>query len=180
MRGRAIALVLWAVTLGAGAADAADTMFATLDVKRLNWKSDEIIYEGRIEVRGARIVTVRPLVGPGEMACDATGCDHWFHSPPFIRGIMPDKSSQSSQLEDWLELVRIEPANATRPTRKALSESWRASHPCAIDCIHVPTSDSVWPSQKRRKFRWVARTRNGFSDRPAAADGIGRESCRSG
>jgi hypothetical protein len=112
MLGRAIALVLWAVTLGAGAAHAAETMFATLDVKRLNWKSDEIIYAGRLAVRGASVVSARSILG-GELLCDSTGCDHWFHSPPFIRGIMPDKSSQSSQLEDWLELVRIEPTNAT-------------------------------------------------------------------
>jgi hypothetical protein len=76
--------------------------------------------------------------------------------------------------------IGIDPAKATRPTRKALSVSWSASQPCAIDCIHVPTSDSVCPIQKRRKFRWVARTRNGLRERPAAAEGIGRESCRSG
>src|SRR5437763_1596985 len=48
-------------------------------------------------------------------------------------------------------------------------------------CIHVPISDSVWPNQNRRKFRWRARTLNGFSEgtksgsgrRPAIARNLG-------
>lgn len=90
MLGRTIALLLWAVTLAAGSADAAETMFATLDVKRLNWRSDEIIYEGRLAVRGASVVSAQSILG-GELVCDSTGYDHWFHFPLAIRGSMPDK-----------------------------------------------------------------------------------------
>ena len=52
---------------------------------------------------------------------------------------------------------------ATRPTRKALFVSSSASHPCAIVCIHVPISESVWPIRNRRKFRCRRTTRNGLS-----------------
>lgn len=58
-----------------------------------------------------------------------------------------------------------EPAAATTPTMNALSDSCRASQPCATCCIHVPMSETVCPIQKSRKFRCAWRTRNGFSDR---------------
>src|SRR6185503_5433753 len=50
------------------------------------------------------------------------------------------------------------------PTTKAEFESSSASQPSAIDCIHVPTSESVWPNQNRRKFRWRWMMRNGLID----------------
>src|SRR6185295_337166 len=56
-------------------------------------------------------------------------------------------------------------AEATSATRKALFESSNASQPCAIDCIHVPMSESVCPNQKSRKLRWRWRVRNGLRER---------------
>src|ERR671936_264851 len=50
---------------------------------------------------------------------------------------------------------------ATSPTKNAFRVSSNASQPSAIDCIHVPMSDSVWPDQKSRKLRW-RRARNGL------------------
>ena len=62
-----------------------------------------------------------------------------------------------------------DPIDVTSPTRNALFVSSSASHPCAIDCIHVPMSDSVWPVQNRRKFRCVTSVRNGLIERWLAA-----------
>ncbi len=45
------------------------------------------------------------------------------------------------------------PDAATRPTMNGSLLSWSASHPCATICIHVPISETVCPTQKRRKFR---------------------------
>ena len=56
----------------------------------------------------------------------------------------------------------MDDAVATSPTRNALFVSSSASQPCAIVCIHVPISESVWPIQKRRKFRCRRTTRNGL------------------
>ena len=56
----------------------------------------------------------------------------------------------------------MDEAVATRPTRKALLVSSRASQPCAIVCIQVPISESVWPIQKSRKLRCRRTTRNGL------------------
>ena len=39
----------------------------------------------------------------------------------------------------------------TRPTAKAEPVSSSTSHPWAIDCIQVPTSETVWPAAKREK-----------------------------
>ena len=72
------------------------------------------------------------------------------------------------------------PIDATSPTRNALLESSSASQPCAMDCIHVPISDSVCPVQNNRKFRCANSVRNGLSDRArrAATDRVGwRRKC---
>ena len=36
---------------------------------------------------------------------------------------------------------------------------------CATCCIHVPISETVWPIQNSRKFRWRASVRNGLRGR---------------
>src|SRR3970282_1782283 len=56
-----------------------------------------------------------------------------------------------------------EPEATTTPTTNALSDSSSASQPSAIDCIQEPTSESVCPIQKERKFRCVMSTRNGLN-----------------
>src|SRR5262245_8453398 len=53
-------------------------------------------------------------------------------------------------------------ADATSPTRKELFDSSRASQPVAMACIHVPISDTVWPTQNSRKLRCRS-VRNGFA-----------------
>ena len=47
-------------------------------------------------------------------------------------------------------------------------ESSNASQPCAIVCIHVPMSETVWPIQNSRKFRWRWSVWNGLSDETTA------------
>jgi hypothetical protein len=59
------------------------------------------------------------------------------------------------------------PMLATSPTTNALFDSCSDSHPSAIVCIHDPISESVCPTQNRRKLRWVARTLKGLRDRGA-------------
>ena len=67
-----------------------------------------------------------------------------------------------------------EPAETTSPTRNALFVSSSASHPWAMLCIQLPTSDSVCPSQNTRKFRWRTRTLNGLT--LATCEGLRAES----
>src|SRR5450756_3090201 len=54
----------------------------------------------------------------------------------------------------------------------ALLVSSSASHPCPTCCIHVPISETVWPIQKRRKFRWTWSALNGLMDRLAGSAGV--------
>ena len=48
-----------------------------------------------------------------------------------------------------------------------------AVHPTATVCIQEPISETVCPDQKRRKFRYLARVRNGLSDRGGRTVAIG-------
>jgi hypothetical protein len=41
--------------------------------------------------------------------------------------------------------VGSEVTAVTMPSRSALLVSSSTSQPCAVDCIHVPASDSSWP-----------------------------------
>ncbi len=88
-------------------------------------------------------------------------------------------SDRSASTPAGSENSRIgsEPSAATSPTMYALLVSSSASHPVAIDCIHVPTREIVWPNQNSRKFRCRARVRNGFAERTAVpiADKDNRE-----
>ena len=64
-------------------------------------------------------------------------------------------SDRSTNQPACIDTSRIgnDDAEATRPTRNGLFESSNASQPSDIDCIQVPTRDSVCPNQKSRKFR---------------------------
>ena len=68
----------------------------------------------------------------------------------------------------------------TSPTMKASFVSSSAVHPTATVCIHEPTSEVVCPSQKSRKFRYLARVRNGFSERDGGGAVIGAPKRSSG
>ena len=61
-----------------------------------------------------------------------------------------DTRSAMTPAGNMKKSVGIVPAAEIAPSASFEPVIWYTSQPCAIDCIHVPISESTWPMNQRR------------------------------
>lgn len=85
----------------------AERLIAGLLADPLSWPAGQVILGGTIIVKGAAIVSARPLGGNRITITNSGKESVLILTPVSIRGVMPTRAHQLESLREWLELETV-------------------------------------------------------------------------